>query len=57
VLLSVNGINSISGRQMNMNMEKRGMKQTEKTEVLGEIHVNVDSEVQIFSYCLELFGT
>jgi len=33
------------------------MIQTEKTEVPGEIHVNVDSEVEIFSYCLELFGT
>lgn len=33
------------------------MIQTEKTEVLGEKNVIADSEVEIFSYCLELFGT
>jgi hypothetical protein len=25
--------------------------------VLEEMHVNVESEDEIFSYCLELFGT
>jgi len=29
------------------------MIQAEKTAVLGEMHVNVESEVEIFSYCLE----
>jgi hypothetical protein len=33
------------------------MIQTEKPEVLGEIHVNVDTEFGIFFYCLLLFGT
>jgi hypothetical protein len=33
------------------------MIQADKSAVLGEMYVNVESEVEIFSYCLELFGT
>jgi hypothetical protein len=57
LLLSVSSIYSIIGRRMNMSMENCEDDTERENWSAGKMHVIADSEVEIFSYCLELFGT